>query len=79
MIGILANSSSSASGTVAIKPKVLNPFEPSMVKEVADIHALRRHGVADGMRPLRIAGALKMLEGATTAEEILTVTASLNS
>ncbi|QAU33899.1 GspE/PulE family protein [Janthinobacterium sp. 17J80-10] len=50
----------------------------SMIKEVTDIHALRRQSVADGMKPLRIAGALKIIEGVTTAEEILTVTASLH-
>jgi general secretion pathway protein E len=33
--------------------------------------------VADGMKPLRIAGALKIQEGVTTADEVLKVTAAL--
>ena len=47
------------------------------VREETDIHALRRQSVADGMKPLRIAGALKIQEGATTADEVLKVTAAL--
>jgi general secretion pathway protein E len=43
----------------------------------ADVQALRRQGMADGMRPLRIAGALKIQEGVTTAGEVLKVTAAL--
>ncbi len=41
--------------------------EPSM-------EALRRQAVSDGMRPLRLAGALKVAEGMTTIEEVLAVT-----
>jgi general secretion pathway protein E len=51
----------------------------SMIKEETDIHALRRQSIADDMKPLRIAGALKIMEGATTADEVLKVTASLTS
>ncbi|HEX8406067.1 MAG TPA: type II/IV secretion system protein, partial [Duganella sp.] len=47
------------------------------VREETDVHALRRQSVADGMKPLRIAGAMKIQEGATTAEEVLKVTAAL--
>jgi len=36
--------------------------------------ALRRQAVADGMRPLRLAGALRVAEGITTMEEVLTAT-----
>jgi general secretion pathway protein E len=35
---------------------------------------LRRQAVADGMRPLRLAGALRVAEGLTTMEEVLTST-----
>jgi general secretion pathway protein E len=35
------------------------------------ITALRRQAVADGMRPLRLAGALRVAEGHTTLEEVL--------
>ncbi|GAB3769028.1 GspE/PulE family protein [Ramlibacter monticola] len=39
--------------------------------------ALRRLAVADGMRPLRLAGALRVAEGLTTLEEVLTATPSM--
>jgi general secretion pathway protein E len=48
-----------------------------LVEEETDIHALRRQSVADGMKPLRIAGAMKVQEGVTSAEEVLKVTAAL--
>ncbi|HVE54466.1 MAG TPA: ATPase, T2SS/T4P/T4SS family [Ramlibacter sp.] len=41
------------------------------------IDALRRQAVADGMRPLRLAGALRVAEGVTTIEEVLTATPPL--
>jgi len=49
----------------------------AQVREATDIQALRRQSVADGMKPLRIAGALKIQEGVTTADEVLKVTAAL--
>ncbi|GGY12106.1 type II/IV secretion system protein [Massilia dura] len=49
----------------------------ALVQEETDIGALRRQAVADGMKPLRIAGAYKLIEGVTTAEEVLKATASL--
>ncbi|WP_427915017.1 GspE/PulE family protein [Ramlibacter sp. MMS24-I3-19] len=39
---------------------------------------LRRQAVADGMRPLRLAGALRVAEGLTTLEEVLTATPPLS-
>ena len=39
--------------------------------------ALRRQAIADGMRPLRLAGALRVAEGVTTLDEVLTTTPSL--
>ncbi|MDQ2819130.1 MAG: GspE/PulE family protein [Pseudomonadota bacterium] len=48
-----------------------------LVGKETDLHALRRQSVLDGMKPLRIAGALKIVEGVTTAEEVLKVTAAL--
>ncbi|CAN7150907.1 GspE/PulE family protein [Pseudoduganella sp. LjRoot289] len=47
------------------------------VQEETDIAALRRQSVADGMKPLRIAGAYKIAEGVTSAEEVLKVTSAL--
>jgi general secretion pathway protein E len=35
------------------------------------IEALRRQAVADGMRPLRLAGAARVAEGLTTLDEVL--------
>ena len=48
-----------------------------MIKAETDIHQLRQQSVADGMKPLRLAGALKIMEGVTTADEVLKVTAAL--
>jgi general secretion pathway protein E len=47
------------------------------VQEETDISALRRQSIADGMKPLRIAGAYKIVEGMTSAEEVLKVTSAL--
>jgi len=47
----------------------------ALMEEEADITALRKQAVAEGMKPLRIAGALKVRDGVTTAEEVLKVTA----
>ncbi|MBP1208163.1 general secretion pathway protein E [Duganella sp. 1411] len=55
----------------------VTPGFSEQVREETDIQALRRQSVADGMKPLRIAGAMKIQEGATTADEVLKVTAAL--
>ncbi|MFC7514574.1 GspE/PulE family protein [Herbaspirillum sp. GCM10030257] len=55
---------------------ITQPFS-RLIKEETDIHALRKQSIADGMKPLRIAGALKISEGATTAEEVLKVTSAM--
>ncbi|WP_075793014.1 GspE/PulE family protein [Massilia putida] len=47
-----------------------------LVQEQTDLAALRQQSVADGMKPLRIAGAYKVAEGVTTAEEVLKATAA---
>jgi general secretion pathway protein E len=41
------------------------------------LDALRKQAVADGMRPLRLAGALRVAEGLTTLEEVRTATPPL--
>jgi general secretion pathway protein E len=48
-----------------------------LVEEETDITALRKQAIADGMKPLRIAGAHKVRDGVTTVEEVLKVTAAL--
>ena len=44
------------------------------VNQQPSIDALRRQAVADGMRPLRLAGALRVAEGLTTLDEVLLAT-----
>jgi general secretion pathway protein E len=48
------------------------------VTQSPNIDSLRRQAVTDGMRPLRLAGALRVAEGLTTLEEILTATPPLD-
>ncbi|WP_373889875.1 GspE/PulE family protein [Massilia sp. H6] len=48
-----------------------------IVRESGDIQKLRQQSVTDGMKPLRIAGAMKIVDGVTTADEVLKVTAAL--
>ncbi|MCJ0765299.1 GspE/PulE family protein [Variovorax terrae] len=55
---------------------VSEAFKDKVTKEPS-IDALRRQAVADGMRPLRLAGALRVAEGLTTIEEVLTATPPL--
>ena len=55
---------------------ISQPFS-KLIRNDCDIHALHRQSIADGMKPLRIAGALKIIDGVTTSDEILKVTASL--
>jgi general secretion pathway protein E len=50
-----------------------------LIGDSADLAGLRQQSVSDGMKPLRIAGAMKIIEGATTAEEVLKVTAALSA
>jgi general secretion pathway protein E len=44
-----------------------------------DTAALRKHVVKAGMRPLRLAGTMKVAEGVTTIEEVLRATPSWNN
>ena len=52
---------------------VTEAFKDKVTRE-PNIDVLRRQAVSDGMRPLRLAGALKVAEGVTTIEEILSTT-----
>ncbi|EJL89707.1 type II secretory pathway, ATPase PulE/Tfp pilus assembly pathway, ATPase PilB [Polaromonas sp. CF318] len=56
---------------------VTEGFKEKVSKEPS-IDALRRQAVSEGMRPLRLAGALKVAEGLTTVEEILASTPPLS-
>jgi general secretion pathway protein E len=55
---------------------VSDPFKDKVGKEPS-LGALRKQAIADGMRPLRLAGALRVAEGLTTLEEVLTATPPL--
>ncbi len=48
------------------------------VSHEPNLDALKRQAIADGMRPLRLAGALKVAEGQTVIEEVLTSTPPLS-
>ncbi len=47
------------------------------VSREPNLQALKAQGIADGMRPLRLAGALKVADGQTVIEEVLTSTPPL--
>jgi general secretion pathway protein E len=49
-----------------------------LMRGAGDLVALRQQSVHDGMKPLRIAGAMKVVEGVTTADEVLKVTSALS-
>ncbi|KAF1072714.1 GspE/PulE family protein [Variovorax sp.] len=53
-------------------------FRSEVTKE-PNLSALRRQAVVDGMRPLRLAGALRVAEGLTTIEEVLSATPPLDA
>ena len=55
---------------------VSEPFKALVDKE-PNVMALRHQAVADGMRPLRLAGALRVAEGLTTVDEVLSATPPL--
>jgi general secretion pathway protein E len=50
---------------------VMTDAAREQVHPTLDAPSLRRQAVKDGMRPLRLAGAMKVAEGVTTVEEIL--------
>ncbi len=49
------------------------------IQPVADNARLRKQALADGMRPLRLAGAMKVAEGVTTLDEVLRATPAWES
>jgi len=49
----------------------------TLVNKEPNLGGLRRQAVADGMRPLRLAGALRVAEGLTTVDEVLSATPPL--
>ena len=59
--------------------ELLTVSEPFKAKVQGDVSLaeLRRLAVADGMRPLRLAGALRAAEGMTTLQEVISATPPL--
>jgi general secretion pathway protein E len=53
--------------------EVTDAFKARVTKEPV-IEALRRQALSDGMRPLRLAGALRVAEGLTVVDEVLAST-----
>ncbi len=49
----------------------------NLVAQGATLDVLKRQAVSDGMRPLRLAGALRVAEGLTVMEEVLAATPPL--
>jgi general secretion pathway protein E len=52
-----------------MSPKIREGIQP-----VADTAVIRHHAVQQGLRPLRVAGAMKVAEGLTTLDEVLSAT-----
>ena len=57
---------------------VINETTRGAIHPHLDATALRKQAVKDGMRPLRVAGAMKVAEGVTTLEEVLRSTPTLH-
>ena len=55
---------------------ISEPFK-ALVNKEPNLMGLKRQAVVDGMRPLRLAGALRVAEGLTTIEEVLSATPPL--
>jgi general secretion pathway protein E len=53
---------------------VLTPQAHEHIHPHYDVAALRHQALRDGMRPLRLAGTMKIAEGVTTIEEVLRAT-----
>jgi general secretion pathway protein E len=58
---------------------VLSDAARAAIHPALDATALRKQAMKDGMRPLRLAGAMKVAEGLTTIEEVLRATPGLNN
>ena len=56
----------------------VTPAFSALVKSGADLHALRRQSILDGMTPLRLAGAQQVIDGTTSIDEVLKLTAALH-
>ena len=55
---------------------ITEAFKEKVSRE-PNLEALKRQAITDGMRPLRLAGALRVAEGQTLLEEVLGATPPL--
>jgi general secretion pathway protein E len=73
-VGCLECRMTGYSGRVGIYELLLNSVEiRRLIKPQMEIAKLREQAYREGMRPLRISGALKVAQGATSLEEIIKV------
>jgi general secretion pathway protein E len=56
----------------------MTPAIKALVSSTPEISAIRQRGMRDGMRPLRVSGALKVVAGSTTVEEVLKATPTID-
>jgi len=73
-VGCLECRMTGYSGRVGIYEILLNSVEiRKLIKPQMEVAKLREQAYREGMRPLRISGALKVAQGATSLEEIIKV------
>ena len=62
------------SGRMGLYEIMLNSTEVrKLIKPLSDIPKIREQAFREGMRPLRISGALKVAQGVTSLEEVLKI------
>jgi general secretion pathway protein E len=52
---------------------IVSPAMKRLITADCDINQIRRQAISEGMRPLRLSGAQKVMKGQTTIEEVLKV------
>ena len=52
---------------------LISPAIKRLVNEAADVAKIREQGYKEGMKPLRISGAMKVAQGVTTLDEVMKV------
>jgi general secretion pathway protein E len=73
-VGCLECRMTGYSGRVGIYEILMNsPEVRKLIRPQMDVAKVREQAVREGMRPLRISGALKVAQGMTTLEEIIKV------
>ena len=78
-VGCLECRMTGYSGRVGIYEVLMNsPEIRKQIKPLTDIPKLREQGFREGMRPLRISGALKVAQGQTSLEEVIKVAPPLD-